>query len=343
MRIFYKKGILYELVLLPLIFVSVLFKYLVIIRRQLYRHSILKAYKPSAFTISVGNITLGGTGKTPMVIHICHMLKGKRIAVISRGYRSHGKGVRIVSDEHRLLCDPEVCGDEPFLIARAIPDAIVAVGKKRVDVIKTIEAQYKPDVIILDDGFSHLKVKRDIDIILIDGEKGMGNGHVLPAGPLREPVRAIRYADLIGIKGNGSSIEHLIKRYHAKENIFHFSYRFNRIKTMDQDEDIDIDLIKNKRIIGMAGIGFPDSFFALLNSIGLKPVTCISKSDHAKYTTGWLDKIIKQYKPDAIIVTAKDAVKIRQLERTHNVMWLYVDIAIEDNGQLSSLLANKVK
>lgn len=341
MKIFYKKSPLLELILLPLIVLSVIFKYIVLIRRQLYRRNMIKAYKAKAFTISVGNITVGGTGKTPMVIHLCQILKDKRIAVISRGYGSHGKGIRIVSDGHNIMCNSDLCGDEPYLIAKSVNYAIVAVGNKRIDVIKTVEAKYNPDIIILDDGFSHLRVKRDIDILLFDGDNGIGNGHLLPAGPLREPLNTIKYASFIGIKGNNQVIKNTIKKYYQSGPTFHFNYKFNTLKTVDQDEDVDVNNIKDKKVVCMAGIAFPDSFFMLLHSIGLKPTDCIPMPDHAEYNIDKLDKIVKKFKPDVIVITAKDAVKIKQLKKDSNVMWLYADVTMEDNNQLRSLLENK--
>jgi len=305
-------------------------------------HGILKSYRPSACTISVGNITVGGTGKTPMVIHLCKLFKGKRVAVVSRGYASRGKGVRIVSDGDKILCTPEVCGDEPYLIANSVPDAVVAVGKNRMQVMQFVESQYKPDIIILDDGFSHLKVKRDIDILLIDGENGVGNGHLLPAGPLREPINSIKYADIIGIKGRHFDATDILSRYTLKENIFYFSYKFNGLKRVENDATIDMNVLKNKKIVAIAGIAFPESFFNLIYSIGIQPLKAISKPDHVRYASYTLKKLVEKYKPDAIIVTGKDAMKIKHIDRDPQVMWVYVDIVVEEHdSQLITLLAKK--
>lgn len=311
-------------------------------RRTLYTRGLLKSYKPAAITISVGNITVGGTGKTPIVIYLCKLFREKKVAVVSRGYASDGKGVRIVSDGHKILSTPAACGDEPYLIASSVPDVIVAVGKNRTKVIQVVESEYKPDIIILDDAFSHLKVKRDVDIVLVDGEKGFGNGHLLPAGPLREPVSSIEYADMIGIKGQHASGERILNIDKLKEKTFYFTYKFSSIKDIANDAPIKIDVLKDKKNLVLAGIAFPESFFDLICSIGIKPVKFISKPDHVKYDPRTLRKLVEEYKPDVIIVTGKDAVKIKYIERDNKVMWVYVDIIVEEHGaQLTSFLTRK--
>jgi tetraacyldisaccharide 4'-kinase len=333
MKIFYKRSQLLEVLLLPLIIVSIIFRCITGIRRFLYMHGVLASYRAESRIISVGNLTVGGTGKTPMVIYLCTLLAGKRLAVVSRGYGSKGRGIGIVSDGKKILLGPGMCGDEPYLIAKSIRNAVIAVGKKKAEVIRFVEKYYNPDIIILDDGFSHLKVKRDLDIVLIDGEKGFGNGHLLPAGPLREPIGAMRYADSIGVKGKSLTDEKKLKEYALQDKIFHFTYRFNGIKTIDHDDTIDVTNIKNKRILAIAGIAFPDSLFKLLDSIGIHPLQCIAKSDHSKYDKNKLNRLTEQYAPDVVIVTAKDAVKIKGIERDERILWLYADIAIKEEGE----------
>jgi len=342
MGIFYKKSFLYDIILFPLIIASVIFRCVVIIRRALYNRGILKSYRSSSTVISVGNLTVGGTGKTPIVIHLCGMLRSKKVAVVSRGYGAKGKGVRIVSDGKALLCGPDECGDEPYLIAKSNKNIIVAVSKTKTEVIKFLELHYKPDVIILDDGFSHLSVKREIEIVLINGYTGFGNNHLLPAGPLREPIKAIKYANVVGIKGDTGKPVSIIKKYKPHGSIFSFNYKVNGIRCIGDNAAVDIRDIKDKKIVAVAGIAFPESFFKLLYSAGLKPFRCIAKSDHYGYTKHKLDKIVAKHKPDIIIVTAKDAVKIERILENRNTMWLYMDVTPDiDNRVLRNALLEK--
>lgn len=342
MNIFYKKNPLLDIVLLPLIVVSLVFRCVTGIRRFLYLQGILNSYRAKSRIISVGNLTVGGTGKTPMVIYLSTILTGKRLAVVSRGYGSKGRGTRIVSDGKNILLGAELCGDEPYLIAKSIPGAFVAVGAKKAQVIRFVEQQYSPDIIILDDGFSHLKVKRDLDIVLIDGEKGFGNGHLLPAGPLREPPGAMRRADSIGVKGEGHTVENQIEKYAPLDKVFHFAYRFKGIKTIRQDAEVDAGTMKNQKVLAVAGIAFPDSFFRMLEAAGVHPANCIAEPDHSTYDKNKLRMLTERFSPDAVIVTAKDAVKIKDIERDEAVQWLYADIAISEAGEnLKNILRKK--
>ncbi len=305
-------------------------------------HGVLASYRAESRIISVGNLTVGGTGKTPMVIYLCTLLAGKKLAVVSRGYGSKGRGVGIVSDGKKILLDPGMCGDEPYLIAKSIRNAVIAVGKKKAEVIRFVEKHYNPDIIILDDGFSHLKVKRDLDIVLIDGEKGFGNGHLLPAGPLREAIGTLRYADSIGIKGQSVTLENTIKRYAGHKEVFHFNYRFNALKTIDDDTAIEVKDVKNKRVLAIAGIAFPDSFFKLLEATGIQPAACIAEPDHSRYDKDKIRRLAGQYAPDVVLVTSKDAVKIKTVKRDSRILWLYADIVVTEDGEnLKDILRKK--
>ncbi len=334
MRIFYRKSLWIDMVLAPLVLVSLLVAIAVTLRRLLYRKGALRSQRAGCRVLSVGNLTLGGTGKTPLVIYLCGVLGTRRLAVVSRGYASRGRGIRLVSDGKNILSGPELCGDEPYLIAKATKGVIVAVGKDREEVMEFVERRYAPEIIVIDDGFSRLGVERDMDIVLIDGENGFGNGHLLPAGPLREPVRAIRYADAIGIKGDGSAVDEQMERLGLLDRVFHFRYGLDGIKTIDGDEAADTADIRNSRVVCIAGIAFPDSFFGLIRSLGARPVACLARPDHQNYSREEIERIISAYKPDAVIVTAKDAVKIARIEREPGVLWLYASVSVQEQGDV---------
>ncbi len=329
MKILYKKHLLLDILLFPLILASFVYRCAAAVRRILYKKGILNSYRSKIPVISVGNLTVGGTGKTPTVIYLCNMLKDKKIAVVSRGYGSRGRGIRVVSDGTRVLCDPDECGDEPLLIAQSTRNTAVVVGKNRAVAVQFAEMNYSPDLIILDDGFSHLRVKRDIDILLIDSTAGFGNGHLLPAGPLREPVSVLRYADAVGVKnGNAPDIPGLGK-YDLHDRTYRFHYTLRGIQSVDNSGSREIKDIKDKRIVAIAGVAFPESFFHLLRANGIVPVQCIAMPDHHRYGEKELDKLVGRYAPDIVLSTAKDAVKIQSIRRDRHTAWLYVDMVIE--------------
>jgi len=189
-----------KLFFLALEVMSKIFGHLVAMRLKAYSSGFLKSYRASVPVISVGNLTVGGTGKTPVVDDLVKraIQYGRRVAVVSRGYG--GKRTldpALLSDGVGFLHDDaSLYGDEPVLIARRNPQAMVVVARKRTEGVQLVEKQ-GAEVIILDDAFQHLKLKRDMDILLVDSRHQFGNGRLLPAGPLREPVSNLMRADLI--------------------------------------------------------------------------------------------------------------------------------------------------
>ncbi|MBW2599013.1 MAG: tetraacyldisaccharide 4'-kinase [Deltaproteobacteria bacterium] len=186
--------------------ISILYSGVVRLRNLFYQTGLFKVRKLGCRVISVGNITVGGTGKTPMVIMLANLLneKGYRPAILSRGYAGKGKSrVNIVSDGKNLLMSPKNAGDEPALIAKSVRNVPVITGKNRYLTGKYAIEHFRADVLILDDAFQHRSVFRDIDIVLLDNQKPFGNGFTIPRGELREPASALERADIIVKTGNG--------------------------------------------------------------------------------------------------------------------------------------------
>ncbi|MFP4347000.1 MAG: tetraacyldisaccharide 4'-kinase, partial [Desulfococcaceae bacterium] len=179
-------------------FFSVLYGGILELRARGYRRGILKSRRLSCRVISVGNITAGGAGKTPMTIYLSRALQrsGYRVAVVSRGYGGRAqKTGGIVSEPGRIRMGPETAGDEPFMMAQTLGKTPVLVGGDRYRSGITALKRFQPEIILLDDGFQHLKLKRDLDLVLLDCRRPVGNGRVLPRGPLREPLTALKRAD----------------------------------------------------------------------------------------------------------------------------------------------------
>ena len=177
---------------------SLLYGSIVRTREFFYQKKIFKSRKLPCKVISVGNLTVGGTGKTPMTIHLARRLscQGYKTAVISRGYGGRSeKSAAIVSDGHQILLQSDEAGDEPFMIARNLKHIPVIVGQNRVKAGWLAIEKFAPDVIVLDDAFQHLKLVRDIDLVLLDYRSPYGNNHLLPRGTLREPISALARAD----------------------------------------------------------------------------------------------------------------------------------------------------
>ena len=176
---------------------SILYGLVIEIRNGLFDLGILRSVKFPVPVISVGNITAGGTGKTPFTIYLAYLLKKhfSTIAIVSRGYGRKSRGMQLVSDGQQILLDPSHAGDEPYLIAVHLPDCLVAVSEERSVAVNYLMDNYKPDLILLDDAFQHRQVKRDIDIVLVPVKETYTSKFILPTGNLRE----YKYLSLIHI------------------------------------------------------------------------------------------------------------------------------------------------
>ena len=179
---------------------SWVFKGLVLTKNFLYRIGVLRSHELPCAVISIGNVTVGGTGKTPLSIYLARLVTelGYRVVVLSRGYRGQSEKLgAIVSDGQTILCNARQSGDEPFLMASLLKTVPVIVGSDRVKIGKMAVARFQPDVILLDDAFQHRRLKRDLDIVLLDDRAPFGNSFMLPRGPLRESVHALKRAHAI--------------------------------------------------------------------------------------------------------------------------------------------------
>ena len=275
--------------MLPL---SWLFCTVALLRRMLYRSRILASYSVPAPVVIVGNISVGGTGKTPLLIALCEYLARRdyKPGVVSRGYGS------AVDGEYSLSVDDDagVCGDEPLLI-RQRTNCPVVIGRNRVEAARKLLAENDCDVILSDDGLQHYRLNRDIEIAVVDAQRRFGNGFCLPAGPLREPVWRLKQTDMVVHHGD------------AGER-FNFSLRFGDAVNLCTQDRRNLESFAGTRVHALAGIGHPDRFFAQLRSHGLD-VNEHAFPDHHQYAVSDLDF------PDGapVLMTEKDAVKCRPL------------------------------
>ena len=303
-------------------FCSLFYGIAVSIRNFLYKINILNSAKLNAYTISIGNLTTGGTGKTPITCEIANYINkelSKKVAIISRGYGGQlsNKNTNIISDGSRIFYDSIRAGDEPFWMAVNTKNTAVITGKNRVKSGQYAIDNFNSEVLILDDGFQHLKLKRDLDIVLIDCIKVFGNRFLLPAGPLREPENQLKRADKVIIV-NKIPFEESAKQKCKKlqENL---SAKYNKnIIFCNIYPDKIYDLKTNEEVIpqkslAFAGIGQPGFFFNSLKNKGIELVSEMVFEDHYLYTRTDMEKLIEKAQnsnADSIITTEKDAVKL---------------------------------
>jgi tetraacyldisaccharide 4'-kinase len=306
-----------------LLLISALYGLAVTLRHGLYRLGVFKKRALPCRVISVGNITLGGTGKTPAVIAIARLLlkQGQHPAVLSRGYgRERESDLLVVSDGSMSAVDAARGGDEPLLIASKAPGVPVVVGADRYQAGRLALERFRPDVLVLDDGFQHIRLARDLNIALLDASDPVGSGRLFPAGILREPLSALKRADVVLITRadrakDAEKLKEVIGRHTAARI---FASRQSPVDLVDDMTGITRPLssLRGEPVLAFSGIARPASFFSLLRQLGAVVRTELAYPDHYQYKNSDMDVIIRKAADEAaglIITTEKDAMRIRAL------------------------------
>ncbi|MCX7045282.1 MAG: tetraacyldisaccharide 4'-kinase [Candidatus Sumerlaeota bacterium] len=311
-------------ILQPLAF---LYESMMRIRLWAYKRKVFKSSKISIPVICVGNITMGGTGKTPIVIYLAGRLKrlGKKPAIVSRGYkRKGGEGtIKLISDGRHDIAFPETGGDEPVLIARSLPGVPVIVGANRYQASLRLLDEIQPDVIVMDDGFQHLSFHRDLDILVFDVFKSLDAMRMFPAGTLREPLVHCRRAQAAVISKTNLSADESkrsseIRKIAPDLEIFKFGLEIAGISPLKGDPNAPTQINNVLPQLAVCGIGNPDGFIQLLRQeLQISKCECLSFWDHYNYTLQDIQSIEeKRSRVGAqwILTTEKDAVKIETID-----------------------------
>ena len=290
---------------------SLCYALVIVLRSFCYRQRWFRSYRAGVPVISVGNLTAGGTGKTPVVDALVKRLvkRGKKVAVVSRGYGGtfNGKFGRVSPVGGGAALSPEAAGDEPFLLASRNPEARVYIARKRRFGVAAAEAD-GVECIVLDDAFQHLAVQRDLDIVLLDARNPFGNGSLLPAGLLREPRRALRRADLL-ILTHSEAPEHSVFK---EPDALRCRHRLADHLLNAEGLRLPWSHVAGRRCLAFAGIAHPTDFFAKLRSMGCDQLETLSFVDHQAYGDDELRRINEaSVDVDFLLTTEKDAVKLQ--------------------------------
>lgn len=315
-------------------------------RNFCYTSGIIKQKQLPCPVISVGNIVAGGTGKTPAVIAIAKLLQKNsyKVGVVLRGYKGKSnRGITFVSDGEKLLCTRSECGDEADMLARHLTNIPVAVGKKRYLTGKAIIERFACDVLILDDGFQHRQLSRDLDILTVDATQPYGTGKMLPIGTLREPKASIQRADLILLTRTDNpnidiaKIRAELNRIAPNTPILESVHEPTSLYSLNQQgENMSLrveDYLKNKRILAVCGIGNPQAFVSTLRKYNPETVELYAFTDHHVYTVSDLENIrqrMNQYKSEYIAITQKDEQKIASLSPDLPIVVVGIELVITD-------------
>jgi tetraacyldisaccharide 4'-kinase len=327
------RGILYGL--------SKVFQVAVKTRRFLYNFRILRDSTLGVQVIAIGNLTVGGTGKTPVVEKFARELRdeGRNVAILSRGYRSKPVPVhkwlvnkiflrddttppRVVSDGRSLLLDSEMAGDEPYMLASNLKDVVVLVDKDRVKSGRYAIEKFGCDTLLLDDGFQYWKLKgRRLDVVLIDRQQPFGNERLLPRGTLREPPSHLARASFIFITksdGNTAELRRRIAQVNPTAGIIECIHHPLYLEDVFTGQRSGLDLLKGRKVASLSGIAQPESFEGSLVKLGADLVYSKRFADHHRFTQQEILNAInrsKKRQADAIITTQKDAVRFPKLDR----------------------------
>lgn len=301
----------------PLFLLSLVYRAGVGLRNFLYDTGVLRAHRMPCTVISVGNIMVGGTGKTPMVIMLADMLKGRgfRPAILSRGYggerREAGRAC-VVSDGREVLMGPEEAGDEPVLIAQRAPDVPVIVARDRSRAGLLAVERFDADVLILDDGFQHRRLARDIDIVLLDERRPFGNGFMLPRGGLREPRTALRRADAVIMTSTGAA-DDLLPAGLPPVPVFRGRRRPVDLVRGREKDPCPLAWLAGKRVCAFSGIARPDSFRRILEPLCGEVASFLPFPDHHVYTAedvACIRKACRDGDAQILVTTEKDGTRL---------------------------------
>lgn len=348
-------GLFPHLIMGILYIFSLIYGLLVNIKLAGYKYGIFQKQKLDCFVISLGNVTVGGTGKTPTAQRLARDIRdmGYRVVILNRGYRAkwHGE-VGIVSDGKRLHMDAAEAGDEAYMLAKHLPEVPVLIGAERAKTGRYAMEHFGAEVAILDDGYQHWQLERDLDILLVDAVNVFGNGYILPRGTLREPISHISRADIClmtkvdqAAAGSCDYIRETVHRYNPEARIVESIHQPRCFIPLTEwyvniaSQGIDIAQMRGKRIMAVSAIGNPASFEQTLSDLGAVIIESLRYPDHHDYAMSEMTDIFQQAEnagAEAIVITEKDAVKIpADVAREKWSIPIYV-ICVEVNFQKGS-------
>jgi tetraacyldisaccharide 4'-kinase len=333
---------------------SYLFSGIVQLRWYLYEHRILRNKPLGCMVVVVGNLTVGGTGKTPVVEKFARTLaeRGRKVAILSRGYKSkkeplpkklwrkltHGQEAppKIVSDGKNVLLDSEIAGDEPYMLAKNLPGVVVLCDKNRVKAGSFAIRRFGCDTLILDDGFQYLPLKGRLNLLLVDKTNPFGNQHLLPRGILREPIKHLSRASYIFLtKSDGNrddALLELIREHNSKAEIIECAHKPQYLQAVGSDARLPLEALQGAQIGAFSGIASPESFEAMLRDFGAEIRYNQRFLDHHRFTRYEIERLYRKAgnsELEMIVTTEKDAVRLfEDIEPPVPVYYLRLEIDI---------------
>jgi tetraacyldisaccharide 4'-kinase len=317
------------------------------LRNLLFDHGVLKIHRLNCPVISVGNLAMGGTGKTPMVVWLARFFseEGYRVGIVSRGYGgAESKRVSIVSDGENILADQAIAGDEPLMLARQLSGIPVLCSTKRVRAGKAAMERFDCNVLVLDDGFQHRYLARDLDMVMLDSKDPYGSNRVFPRGRLREMAAALARAQVLVLSRFDGSEKaeknrEILRKEWPDKIITTATYRPTCIFAAADQRERPVKSLRESRLAAFAGIARPDAFFQTVQDLGGRLVFTAGLPDHCPLTPELLASLVRQasrFNPELWLTTEKDWVRLPKLLPQGMELWvLAMEIDLErDEAQL---------
>jgi tetraacyldisaccharide 4'-kinase len=318
------------------------------LRRTLHARGVLRTKKLPAPVVSVGNLTVGGTGKTPVVACLVRLWqdRGRRVAILSRGYGGQSRQVACISDGRQTYKKPPEVGEEPYWLARTLPGVAVYTGACRYAAGMAAWQEVKPDLFLLDDGFQHFQLHRDLDLVLLDAASPFGNGFLLPRGPLREPVAALAAAHSLILTRFDP------ERHQAQLAAIRAAFPDKPVLTatitpvsvtVHPDGRADAPAaLRHRALMAFAGLARPEVFTATLQELGADLKGCRTFPDHHAYSPDELERLAaaaRSLGAEGLVTTAKDWARLGERWDGELPLWvLEVEARLGDAGVVLELL-----
>jgi len=340
-------GLWIRALMAPLWLCSLAFHVFIAVRLRMYTRGLLKSHRLPCRVVTVGNITVGGTGKTPTVILVARFLAdaGLYTAVLSRGYGGASRSPLIVSDRQQVLASEREAGDEPFMLASSLPSIPVITARDRYRGGMLACERFNPHVLVLDDGFQHLRLQRNLDIVLINARNPFGCGAMLPRGILREPVSALSRARIIILSKADpdrdiGDLEQRIAAINPTAAVFRARFKPTGLLHPATGRTLELETVRGKEAAGLCSIGDPGHFFSMLAALGVSYSRPMIFPDHHRYSAGDLRMIAaRAASADYLITTQKDIAKMSAgMLQLPNLLVLQVCQTIDEQDRFQRLV-----
>ena len=347
---------------------SILFAQIIKIRYFLYNKRLLKNNPLGCLVIVVGNITVGGTGKTPVVEKLAKTLQqnGRKVGIISRGYKGKKESLikkmlrfitngevappKVVSDGKNVLLGSKLAGDEPYMLAKNLPGVVVVCDKNRVKAGYFAIKDFGCDTLVLDDGFQYLKLKGSLNICLVDSTNPFGNEHLLPRGILREPLHRLSKADYILITKTKNiqqceELHRTIRKHNSLAKMIYCTHTPRFLVDIKSQEEKNLDFIKGKKVAIFSGIAYPESFEGTIKEQGADIIYTKRFLDHHRFSKGEIKTVFMESfasGAEMILTTEKDAVRLPKIFPKIPLYYLRLEIDLLSNEEDFNSLAERI-